>query len=151
MILGRFYKITLEFVKFIFAREFARNCQIYSLHPDRGLQRVNFKFCLHFISVVPKHFAACGFKFYVEFKILNMRRKPLNKNARAARLAPWACQGLGDFKGEGEHLAIQAPSRPKKNRNRGINFTSCGFGDKILFCKFLQDFMDMLSVCVFYA
>ena len=73
-----------------------------------------------------------------------MRRKPLNKNARtqSAPLASsevrWglrasrAMRCCGGGAREKCDLAMRATSRPDRNGNHSINFTSRGFGDKIL-------------------
>ena len=61
-----------------------------------------------------------------------MRREPLNKNART-QSAPLASSEVGWGLGrEGERPRNWDPLPAPRNRKYGINFTSRGFGDKIL-------------------
>ena len=61
-----------------------------------------------------------------------MRREPLNKNART-QSAPLASSEVGWGLGrEGERPRNWGPFPPPRNRKYGTNFTSRGFGDKIL-------------------
>ena len=61
-----------------------------------------------------------------------MRREPLNKNART-QSAPLASSEVGWGLGrEGERPRNSSSLPAPRNRKYGINFTSRGFGDKIL-------------------
>ena len=64
------------------------------LHPDCSLQRVNLNLLLFYICCAETLYV-CDFKFYVEFKIPNMRRSRSLNNADVVRTASVARVGVG--------------------------------------------------------